>query len=239
MEPPELPLSAEPTLGWRTWVLRRDEGSLTLVSVMRPTRWPQQKAMRSECPSCGSSGPGAACSCGIYASSSPKNLGASGAFTAETSVVGAIAMWGRVIEHDRGTRARFAYPARLCLVCATCLQMGGGGVAPTVVSEDLAGGLVAYCGRHSLNRVGELHEAKTVQSELLSAYAVDLLPRERVIDSLKIPGVRAQLTLTPVLELAMMGLGLVINGFMFFMVMAWWLGVAFAIVGAVMKLITP
>ena len=52
------------------------------------------------------------------------------------SVVGTVSMWGRVIEHTRGARSRFAYPARLRLVCGPCLAVGAGAVTPVRVLGD-------------------------------------------------------------------------------------------------------
>ena len=36
------------------------------------------------------------------------------------AVLGRVALWGRVIEHEHGYRARFAYPQRLRLICQFC-----------------------------------------------------------------------------------------------------------------------
>ena len=41
------------------------------------------------------------------------------------AVVGRVALWGRVIEHEHGYRAEFAYPQRLALICQFCFWMGG------------------------------------------------------------------------------------------------------------------
>ena len=35
-------------------------------------------------------------------------------------MLGRVALWGRVIEHEHGYRARFAYPQRLRLLCQFC-----------------------------------------------------------------------------------------------------------------------
>ena len=181
-EPPgELPLSLEPIKGWRTWHLRRYGSRLRLVSITRPVVWPPLESMRSECASCRTKGPGVSCSCGLYAASTFEHLRASGLFFPTTSVVGVIAMWGRVVEHEMGARSRLAYPARMRLACAPCLRTGAGGVVPTVVREDETGGMVAVCARHPSSGSGVFHSAKTIQSVLLSTYAVDLLPEAELL----------------------------------------------------------
>ena len=44
------------------------------------------------------------------------------------AVLGRVALWGRVIEHEHGYRARFAYPQRLRLICQFCFWQEPGGV---------------------------------------------------------------------------------------------------------------
>ena len=175
------PLSLEPIRGWRTWHLRRYGSRLRLVSITRPVVWPPLESMRSECASCRAEGPGVSCSCGLYAASTFEDLRASGLFFPSTSVVGVISMWGRVVEHDLGARSRLAYPARVRLACAPCLLAGASGVVPTVVREDETGGMVAVCARHPLSGSGVFHSAKTIQSVLLSTYAVELLPEAALL----------------------------------------------------------
>jgi hypothetical protein len=93
-------------------------------------------------------------------------------------------MWGTVVEHARGARSRFAYPARLRLVCGPCLAAGAGAVDPVTV-VDTGGSLTALCARHQLGVRGLSLPADQVQSELLSTYGVDLMPIERIARSLR------------------------------------------------------
>ena len=129
---------------------------------------------------------GEGCTCGLYAASTPEALARAGVFNPGTGVVGAIAMWGRVVEHGRGARSEFAYPARLRLVCGSCLAQGSGAVAPVEVVES-GGGLVPFCRRHLGGRHGRTVPATAIQAELLSTFGVELLPIERVDRSLRIP----------------------------------------------------
>ena len=104
------------------------------------------------------------------------------------SAVGTVALWGRVIEHERGWRAEFAYPDRLTLVCVVCLQEGSGAGEPAfVVAEPVASGpypAVAVCRDHAASVTAEgsrvISPAAVIRSALLDRYAVDLMPFDTV-----------------------------------------------------------
>jgi hypothetical protein len=215
-QPADPPLSLEPVLGWRLWRLQRSDGVLRLGSVTRPDVWPPGEIMRARCPRDDDAGPAVGCSCGLYAASSPENLARSGMLDAVTCVVGAIAMWGTVVEHERGARSRFAYPARLRLVCGVCLTAGAGAVDPVVVVEA-GGSLVAVCGEHRANVEGAASPADQIQSELLATYGVDVMPIERIDDSMRtrpapeppsaiVPAKKAASTLVSLVKMVFTGL---------------------------------
>jgi hypothetical protein len=105
-------------------------------------------------------------------------------------------MWGRVVEHTRGSRSRFAYPARLRLACGPCLAAGDGVVAPTVVA-GIGEELTALCGRHGGDQRRDATPAAEVQTELLAAYGVEVMPIERLAHKVR-PG--PSLALAPVLR---------------------------------------
>lgn len=88
-------------------------------------------------------------------------------------------MWGRVVEHDLGYRAEFAYPARMRLVCSVCLTMGERPATPVVVAEE-GGFALPLCEEHARSHRGhrELRPSTEVEAELLSTYAVDILPED-------------------------------------------------------------
>ena len=157
-------------------------------------------------------------------------------FNPGTGVVGAIAMWGRVVEHGRGARSEFAYPARLRLVCGTCLAEGSGAVPPVQVAES-ASGLVPYCRKHLAGRSGQMVSATAVQDELLSTFAVDLLPIQRVDRSLRIPSRSVPRSVIGVLEHPFRVLFVLANVFfgamMLLLVAGTVLSIAFAIIGGV------
>ena len=149
MTSPEPPFSIEPVLGWRVWRLVRVRGRLALRSLTHDSVWMPDESMHATCGrlSSGHRSPAEGCTCGLYATSTPEALARARVFNPGTGVVGAIAMWGRVVEHGRGARSEFAYPARLRLVCGSCLAQGSGAVAPVEVVES-GGGLVPFCRKH-------------------------------------------------------------------------------------------
>jgi hypothetical protein len=181
-------LSIEPVVGWRVWRLHRTPRGLELASVVFDHRWPPKEAFRARCEHHRTEAPQAACRCGIYAAASPKALATALGFGGSISVVGAIGMWGRLIEHELGARAQVAYPARLRLVCGRCLAEGRGAVEPVAVEG--VDQLEALCRRHRGPTGPTTTPASEVQSELLATYAVDLLPLERVADPLRVRGRR-------------------------------------------------
>jgi hypothetical protein len=183
----EPPLSIEPVRGWRVWRLVRIRGRLALRSITQDAVWMPDEAMHATCRrlSSGHRSPGDGCTCGLYATSTPEALARAGVFNASIGVVGAIAMWGRVVEHGRGARSEFAYPARLRLVCGSCLAQGWGAMPPVQVLES-SGGLIPVCRRHSTGQRGESVEAQVIEAELLSTFGVELLPLERVHRALRI-----------------------------------------------------
>jgi len=224
----EPPLSIEPIPGWRVWSLHEIDGQIRLGSITRSDVWPAGEVFGASCVG-GKHGPRVpdeSCMCGIYAASGPGHLARSGVLSSSASVVGAIAMWGTVVEHTQGARSQFAYPARLRLMCATCVGEGRGGVAASVVvgSDSL---LSAHCARHVIGRTGNRRKAAEVEAALLSSYGVELLPQERVSTALKTPrGPRvrrdARDTLETIGEGVLMVLGALVN-----IVMAIWVSSGF------------
>ena len=177
--PQDVPLSIEPLVGWRAWRLHDQGGELRLMSLTRDVVWPAGEPLLARC-SQHRGVPGRPCTCGIYAADSPAHLAAAGVFTGRASVVGAIAMWGTVVEHATGARSEYAYPARLRLICAPCLQLGRGGIEPRVVVGS-GEAMVALCRLHGVRHARlPSRRARDVQAELLSAYGVELMPLERV-----------------------------------------------------------
>lgn len=171
-------LAIEPVEGYRVWRLTGEGAGIRLAAVTRRSIWPTLEPMRASCPEhLPEDVPGSDCMCGLYAASSLRSLVRAGVLQRRTvGVVGAISMWGRVVEHDRGSRSSLAYPARLRLVCGPCLSERRGPVDPLeVVLRD--GERVPVCARHlEPQELGA--PAADVEAHLLDAYAVEQLPGE-------------------------------------------------------------
>ncbi len=192
--------STEPLIGWRVWNLVMHRSGRD--PALRPAgagqgEWLMRRPYRASCRRAGSAGsmphgqhpsPVPGCTCGIYASSSLRNLVTSTPAMPAVSAVGTVALWGRVIEHERGWRAEFAYPDRLTLVCVVCLQQGSGAGQPAfVVAEPVRTGpypAVAVCRDHAgiVTAAGHrvMAPAAVIRSALLDRYAVDLMPFDSV-----------------------------------------------------------
>jgi hypothetical protein len=109
--------------GWRAWRVHRDPPAFGTAPKLHSATWsyywtPRVKA-RAECHKTdGAHVPGENCSCGFYAAKTLDHLRDMGYQTYDengefVSVVGQMALWGKVIEGSQGWRAEFAYPATL------------------------------------------------------------------------------------------------------------------------------
>lgn len=121
----EVPDYIEPFHGWRAWKVVRCDGHYGLASVVQRTLWPAGEALAAECLGLPRvlpwsrrhrhDAPEARCECGIYATT----LERVGQYVAEAPcrgvarVLGEVALWGTVVECERGLRASHAYPARI------------------------------------------------------------------------------------------------------------------------------
>jgi hypothetical protein len=93
-----------PVVGCRVW-----EWNAAGLKSMNGAEWIPGKAFTAECRTQGSHEvPQSECTCGIYASKSLKHLRRLG-YT-ERRIHGEVWLWGTVVEHEDGWRARFAYP---------------------------------------------------------------------------------------------------------------------------------
>jgi hypothetical protein len=122
----EAPDFIEPFEAWRVWKIVPSDGQYSLGSVVQRTVWPAGEALAAECLGCRHlfakfrrkrrhEAPEAPCECGIYAAA----LERVGQYVAEAPcrgvarVLGQVALWGTVIESERGFRASHAYPTRI------------------------------------------------------------------------------------------------------------------------------
>jgi hypothetical protein len=142
-----------PLYGWRLWLVVPAGDSLALASIVYDVVWPVGEPLVAECLHARRSSlrpwrteqavhdvPFESCRCGIYAIDDPLRLGSylDGAYPGRIAmhrVIGRVALWGTVVESDRGWRASYAYPAHLYV--------------PLLAGEPrstaaVAGGLAAY-----------------------------------------------------------------------------------------------
>ncbi len=174
--------STEPILAWRSWTLtgRRDGGGLLLRPVTAGSRaWRPREIAQAACRLAWShEAPNVDCSCGLHATREVDLLRR----TRCPAVLGRVALWGRVIEHDHGYRAELAYPQRLRLICQFCFwQENVSASHPDVVSWYARDLLVPMCVRHLAvaeangMRPRRILPAGIVDLRLRETYAVDAL----------------------------------------------------------------
>jgi hypothetical protein len=118
-------------IGWRVWCVVERGGELLLGSVIADELWPRESALVATCRahqipsnsllpdrSAEHEAPAAGCTCGIYAAREPSTVwtylrGRDEAGTV-ARVLGRVLLWGRLVEHEHGWRAQFAYPLEVC-----------------------------------------------------------------------------------------------------------------------------
>lgn len=173
---------AEPVTGWRVWTLyARKRGAEVRLRPIggRARPWPPFEPARATCSRHGRYPvPGFDCTCGLHATRSSDLLRRA----RNPAVLGTVALWGRVVEHEHGYRAAFAYPQRLMLVCHLCFwQWGPERSSPDAVAVLRGGRLVPLCDGHVelSDRYGyptrHLVPVQGIEGALLSTYAVDPL----------------------------------------------------------------
>jgi hypothetical protein len=93
-----------PVVGYRVW-----QWGATGLKSLNGIEWHPGEAFTAECKTQGChETPQANCTCGIYASKSFDHLRRLG-YT-EQRITGEVWLWGTVVEHEDGWRAKFAYP---------------------------------------------------------------------------------------------------------------------------------
>ena len=174
---------AEPIHAWRTWTLlgSRDGARVRLAPIAGDGRpWPHMRPAEASCTRHRSHvRPELECTCGLHAVESPDELRR----TRDPAVLGTVALWGRIVEHEHGFRAALAYPQRLRLLCYLCFTLWGrnGPGDCEVVVRHRGGRMVPLCEPHlELSRrygyrVPRVLSARAIESELLATYAVDPL----------------------------------------------------------------
>lgn len=170
--------------GWRAWRLAgtRDASAVGLYPLAaRGPVWPALVPMDARCTKRRHHRvPDDGCTCGLHATRLPGQL----PWSRGPGVLGRVALWGRVIEHERGFRAEHGYPQRLRLLCGICCWLPGPALAsgPAFVVRQRGGWMIPLCERHlELGRtVGypapRVLDAALVERAVLDTYGIDLLP---------------------------------------------------------------
>jgi len=172
----------EPIVAWRAWALtgHRDGTELLLRPVAGRSRpWRPMEPAEAACKHARLHGaPNVDCSCGLHGTHDVEILRR----TRCPAVLGRVAFWGRVIEHELGYRAQFGYPQRLALVCQFCFWLWGPhGTRPAIVGWLQRDELIPFCWPHleQAQRYGmeprRLLSADEVDLRLRETYAVDML----------------------------------------------------------------
>jgi len=174
--------TTEPIVAWRAWALtgHRDGTELLLRPVAGRSRpWRPMEPAEAACKHARLHGaPNVDCSCGLHGTHDVEILRR----TRCPAVLGRVAFWGRVIEHELGYRAHFGYPQRLALVCQFCFWLWGPhGTRPAIVGWLQRDELIPFCWPHleQAQRYGmeprRLLSADEVDLRLRETYAVDML----------------------------------------------------------------
>lgn len=175
-------VGTEPIVAWRAWALtgRRDGSELLLRPVAGRSRpWRPMEPAEAACKHARLHGaPNVDCSCGLHGTHDVEILRR----TRCPAVLGRVAFWGRVIEHELGYRAQYGYPQRLALVCQFCFWLWGPhGTRPAVVGWFARDELIPFCWQHleQAQRYGmeprRLLPADEIDLRLRETYAVDAL----------------------------------------------------------------
>ncbi|MGZ8582407.1 MAG: hypothetical protein ACXWXG_03670 [Actinomycetota bacterium] len=175
-------VSSEPILAWRAWALtgHRDGTGLLLRPVAKRARtWQPREIVEASCrTSRRHEAPDRRCTCGLHGTHGIEVLRR----TKSPAVLGRVALWGRVIEHEHGYRAQYAYPQRLRLICQFCFWMTDARRAtPEHVGWFPRDELIPLCDEHlAVARRNDVSPrlvlcASEVTQGLRNAYAVDAL----------------------------------------------------------------
>jgi hypothetical protein len=121
-QPVIVPNAVGVVVGWRAWkVALVDDGprlrAMTRLGCRGGAWWPAGRALQAVCATARHAAPQAGCSCGIHAAASYELLEELGFVdrTGHAVAVGSVALWGRVVQAERGWRAQQAYPREVWL----------------------------------------------------------------------------------------------------------------------------
>ncbi len=178
----EIEVASEPVSAWRAWALtgRRDGTGLLLRPVAKRAKtWRPREVVEASCRTSRlHEAPEPTCTCGLHGTHDLEILRK----TRCPAVLGRVSLWGRVVEHEHGFRAQYAYPQRLRLICQFCFwKAAARGADPVHVGWFPRDELIPLCEDHLgvARRSGMAPKAVLPADELgqrlLGVYAVDTL----------------------------------------------------------------
>jgi len=115
--PLTIPTQKEVFIGYRAWIMNPTDLTLHPVAWKDKYRFEPLKRMEAICHTSGypvhkgNLAPLKNCECGIYAFKDLKTLLSKDNYPYKSHyLIGRVALWGKVIEHENGYRAQYAYP---------------------------------------------------------------------------------------------------------------------------------
>jgi hypothetical protein len=139
----EAPDYIEPLLGWRLWRIAHGGSEVRLTSPFYRTTWPPSEPLLARCAHLPvwrrrrrHHVPEEDCTCGIYAASLEvleHEIPGASLWGWPRLAIGRVALWGRVVQTERGWRGEMAYPERLFVILAP----GGDRDKATRIAEGL------------------------------------------------------------------------------------------------------
>jgi hypothetical protein len=121
-------------VGWRSWRIALADGAprlrpMTRIGTCAGAWWPPTRSLDAVCRMCGHHAPDMFCSCGVYATDSFAELDELGFVdrAGNAVAVGTVALWGVVVQSERGWRAEHAYPRQVWV--APCSAQFADGLA--------------------------------------------------------------------------------------------------------------
>ena len=135
-------------VGWRTWQVRDPDPARLRSPLQVSTEWPPGAPLVARCELRDHPAPDPDCTCGLYAARDPGGVGGVG--FGRVTLLGCVALWGTVVEGERGWRGGLGLPVVVfCgpgLPAATRTELSGAyGVAvyplgrPVAVAVDQPG----------------------------------------------------------------------------------------------------
>jgi hypothetical protein len=167
-------------IAWRAWGLTGRAEDLRLQPVGPFSRpWSPGRPAEARCERWRfHRAPAIDCSCGVHGIRDFELLRR----VRGRAVIGTVALWGTIVEHEEGYRARFGYPLEVGIVCPICFsRQGGRQRPPDALAQLRRGDHLPLCDEHlaTASAVGlstrRLIRADVALEALVKRYGVGVL----------------------------------------------------------------